>query len=198
MSDAIYYHKLWDAQVREEVIRWWKQLHGLQDEGGRHFRVNQRGARAELRRSDTLDAVLLTEGFRNLWQALGKIDRQQSRDMIAWACVAAALAEVRQLPTEKTRTFAQCLGAQKEKTGKPLMSELRFAQLQKSHTGDDFLKRLRRALALINKTAPVLSLTDNILHWFGEQQGNLGTKPMDRLAARWASDYFTAVSIYEK
>lgn len=198
MSDAVYYHKLWDERVQKEVDHWWKQLHGLKVEGASPSRVNQRGARAELRRSDTLDAVLLTEGFRNLWQGLGKTGRRRDRDLLAWACVAAALAEVRGQPSAKNTTFAQCLGAQKEKTGKPLMSELRFAQLQKSHSGDDFLRRLRRALALINKTAPVLSLADNILHWFGEQQDNLGVKPMDRLAVRWASDYFTAVSTYEK
>lgn len=198
MSKALYYHKLWNERIREEVTRWWKQLHGLYDEDASHSGLNQRGARAELRRSDTLDAVLLTEGFRNLWQVLGQTGQRRDQDMLAWACVAAALAEVRGQPATKSATFAQCLGEQKEKTGKPYMSELRFAQLQKSRSGDDFLMRLRRALALINKTAPVLSLTDNILHWFHEQQDNQVSKPMDRLAVRWAADYFTAVSAYGK
>lgn len=186
MSDAPFYFRIREPDAREVLQKWWQQLE------------DQRGERAELRRSETLDAVLLTEGFRNLWQALAQTGQRRERDMLAWACVAAALAEVREQPTAKDMTFARRLGEQKEKTGKPYMSEMRFAQLQKSRSGDDFLRRLRRALALVNKTAPVLSLADNILHWFHEQQGNQSTRPMDRLAVRWATDYFTAVNAYDK
>ncbi|PVY79148.1 CRISPR-associated Cse2 family protein [Tamilnaduibacter salinus] len=186
MSDEPFYFRIKEPSVREAVLEWWQQLD------------KQRGTRAELRRSDTLDAVLLTEGFRNLWQALEQTGQRRDRDMLSWACVAAALAEVREQPTAKDTTFARRLGEQKEKTGKPYMSEMRFAQLQKSRSGDDFLMRLRRALSLINKTAPVLSLADNILHWFQEQQGDQAARPMDRLAVRWATDYFTAVNAYDK
>lgn len=186
MSDAPFYFCLREADTRETLMKWWQKLE------------DQRGSRAELRRSETLEAILLTEGFRNLWQALGQTGRNRQGDILAWACVAAALADVRRQRESKNITFAKCLGEQKERTGKPHMSELRFAQLQKSRSGDDFLKRLRRALALINKAAPILSLADNILHWFHEQQSHQGAKPMDRLAARWATDYFTAVSAYDK
>ena len=186
MSDAPYYFRIREPSNREVLLKWWQEL------------GDRRGERAELRRSDTLDAVLLCEGFRHLWQALAQTGQCRERDMLAWACVAAALAEVREQPTDEGMTFARRLGTQKEKTGKPYMSEMRFAQLQKSRSGDDFLRRLRRALALVNKAAPVLSLADNILHWFYEQQGNMGTKPTDRLAVRWATDYFTAVNVYNK
>lgn len=196
MSKRFYY--LRDDQVRKVVATWWSRLHGVENKRSDLQQANQRGARAELRRSKSLDAVLLTEGFRNLWQALVDTGQYRERDMLAWACVAAALAEVRQQPANESATFARCLGEQKDKTGRPYMSGLRFAQLQKSYSGDDFLMRLRRALALINKTAPVLSLTDNILHWFHEQRDNQGARPTDRLAVRWATDYFTAVSAYEK
>ncbi len=196
MSRKFYY--LRDDQVRKVVATWWARLHGIDNKSAAPQQANQRGARAELRRSKSLDAVLLTEGFRNLWQALLETGQCRERDMLAWACVAAALAEVRQQPTNESATFAQCLGEQKERTGRPYMSELRFAQLQKSRSGDDFLMRVRRALALINKTAPVLSLADNIMHWFHEQRDNQSAPPTDRLAVRWATDYFTAVSAYEK
>lgn len=182
MSDSPFYFRIKDPGAREAVLAWWHQLQG------------QRGQRAELRRSKTLDAVLLSEGFRKLWQALAPTGQRRDRDIMAWACVAAALAEIREQTANKQATFARCLGEQKEKTGKPYMSEMRFAQLQKSRNGDDFLMRLRRALALINKTAPVLSLADNILHWFSEQQGNQSARPMDRLAVRWATDYFRAIT----
>jgi CRISPR system Cascade subunit CasB len=186
MSEYQFYFSIKEPSAREAVLKWWKKLE------------EQRGDRAELRRGDTLDAVLLTEGFRKLWQTLGQTGQYRESDMLAWACVAAALADVREQPATKNATFAQCLGDQKENTGKPCMSELRFAQLQKSRSGDDFLMRLRRALALINKTAPVLSLADNILHWFQEQRNNRGARPMDRLAVRWATEYFTAISAYKR
>lgn len=198
MSEVFYYHRLKDKEVRTVVLQWWQRLHGLQESDDGQFRANQRGARAELRRSDSLDALLLTEGFRNLWQALGQTGQRRDKDMLAWSCVAAALAEVRGPAAAKEASFAQCLGEQKGTTGKPYMSELRFSQLQKSRSGDDFLRRMRRALALIDQTAPVLSLADGILHWFDEQQGNKSSRPLNRLAVRWATEYFTALSSYTK
>ncbi|MCX2842583.1 type I-E CRISPR-associated protein Cse2/CasB [Microbulbifer thermotolerans] len=198
MSETPYYQKLKDENVRVVVLHWWEKLQGINPHERNKKQGNQRGARAELRRCYSLDAVLLTEAFRNLWMALAQTGRRRDRDILAWACVAAALAEVRGQPDDKTVTFAKCLGAQKEKSGKPFMSELRFARLQKSRDGDDFLTRLRRALALINKKAPVLSLADDILHWFYEHEGHQSARPMDRLAVRWATDYFTALSAYSK
>lgn len=186
MSEGLRYIRLRSKAARDQVMRWWKDLE------------DHRGIRAELRRCESLDAVLLTEGFRNLWSRLADAGAPYDRDMLAWACVAAALADVREQPHGKAGTFAQCLGTQKEKTGKPCISELRFAQLQKSRDGNSFLRRLRRALALIDKTAPVLSLTDNILHWFRELEGAEYQRPMDRLAVRWATDYFTAINAYDK
>ncbi|MBA4720468.1 MAG: type I-E CRISPR-associated protein Cse2/CasB [Alcanivorax sp.] len=186
MSNTTFSYPLRDKAAREGVLRWWSNLE------------HQRGARAELRRCHTVDAVLLTEGFRNLWQALEHSEGRRDTDMLAWACVAAALAAVRQEPADKNRTLAECLGAQKEKTGKPCVSELRFAQLQKSRDQDAFLRRLRRALALIGKTAPVLSLAESVLLWFREQKGDRAWKPQDRLAVRWATDYFTTVSAYDR
>lgn len=192
MNESPSYQKLKDEQVRAVVLQWWEQLQGL------HENTNQRAARSELRRCQSLDAVLLSEGFGALWLALGKTGRRRNRDILAWACVAAALAEVRKQPENENATFARCLGAEKENSGKPCMSELRFARLQKSRDGNDFLMRLRRALALINKTAPVLSLADDILQWFHEKQGYQDFAPADRLSVRWATDYFTALSTYSK
>lgn len=200
MSDFPNYRIIRDDRVQRVVLRWWGQLQGISDptDKSSHANVNQRAARAELRRCRTVDSVLLSEAFRNLWQALESTGQRRQGDILAWACVAAALAEVREQPDDKKRTFAACLGSQKEATGKPYVSELRFAQLQKSRDQDSFLRRLRRALALINKKAPVLSLADSILLWYREQAGAIEKHPMHRLAVRWATDYFTAVTAYDK
>jgi CRISPR system Cascade subunit CasB len=122
-------------------------------------------------------------------------DTDYPGDMIAWATVAAVLADVR---SNSEIPFAAALGSQKEKTGKPYMSELRFSQLQKSTDSDSFLRRSRRSVALLGRKANVLSLADSILHWHREQQGHFAAKPQHRLAVRWATDYFTAMSEYQR
>ena len=71
------------------------------------------------------------------------------------------------------------------------MSELRFQQLQKSQTTDDFFRRVCRAVSLLKGKAPVLSLADDILHWLREHRYGPASKATDRLAVRWASDYYT-------
>ncbi|MBA3981734.1 MAG: type I-E CRISPR-associated protein Cse2/CasB [Alcanivorax sp.] len=186
MTDKIRYQALRDDDLRKVVWSWWTTLQ----------EPRSRGAKAELRRGDSVEAALMTEGFRNLWQALGETGQRNDGAMLAWACVAAVLAGVRD---GRPTSFAYSLGSEKErKSGKPYMSELRFAQLQKSRDADAFLRRLRRAVALLDRQAHVLSLADSILHWHREQQGELAHKPTDRLAVRWASDYFTALGTYSR
>lgn len=194
MSQKYYYHMLRNDYLRSQVWGWWARLHGQGET--EYVGPSFRGVRAELRRCHTPDDVLLTEGFRLLWTAVTKEEGDPHGDMIGWATVAAALADVRANNSEKS--FAAALGSDKEKTGKPYVSELRFSQLQKSADSDSFLRRTRRAVALLGRTANVLSLTDSILHWHKEKQGHYPEKPSHRLAVRWATDYFTAMSAYQR
>lgn len=183
MSGIEGFAVLRDQALRSEIEAWWEWLQ------------NQRGAKAELRRCDTVEAVLLCGAFRKLWVGLAATGQRREKDLLAWASVAATLAEVKNKDGAE-HSFAARLGCQKEKTGKPLVSELRFAQLQKSRDNNTFLRRLRRALALVERKAPLLSLADSVLLWHQEQSGRQSHKPTDRLAVRWAMDYFTALDSY--
>ncbi|WP_300498484.1 type I-E CRISPR-associated protein Cse2/CasB [Marinobacter sp.] len=199
-SRKVYYQVLCDEAQRRRLLVWWARLHG------QHSLLEQlvgEGAppsfpsaqRAELRRCHTVDDVLLTEGFRNLWFSLDAETQKNEAGMLACGMVAGALADVRQ--HDASNSFAAALGSQKEKTGKPYASELRFAQLQKSDGMDSFLRRCRRSIALLGGTVNVTSLADGILHWAREHQGTT-TAANQRLAVRWATDYFTALAEYQK
>jgi len=72
------------------------------------------------------------------------------------------------------------------------MSELRFQQLQKSTSIDDFYRRIIRAIQLLNGQVNILSLANDIIHWHKEFEHQSSASPANRLAVRWATDYFTA------
>lgn len=200
-SKKVYYQVLRDESQQRRVLTWWARL---QNQTPLLQQMFSEGAppplppaqRAELRRCHTVDDVLMTEGFRNLWFAVGTDSLSTEADMLAWGMVAGALAEVRQ--HDASEPFAAAMGEQKEKTGKPYVSELRFAQLQKSDGVDTFLRRCRRSIALLGKRAHVTSLADGILHWAREHQDSASSPVNQRLAVRWATDYFTALAKYQK
>ena len=72
------------------------------------------------------------------------------------------------------------------------MSELRFQQLQKSRSSEEFFRRICRAIALLGGIANVAAVTNDILHWLKEYRTAPARKPEQRLAVRWATDYYTA------
>ncbi len=124
------------------------------------------------------------------------------------AAVAGALAHVKQnkqvasrlynskTDDSKTRdvSFAEQLATPLEGKGKAPMSELRFQQLQKSKTPEDFYRRILRAIRLLNGNVNIISLANDIKHWHREFEHVTVSPPAKRLAVRWATDYFTALS----
>lgn len=205
-----YLFVLWDRDpeqsrlIHAAVRNWWRRLHGeTEDDTGTRAPGWPAGVRAMLRRAPDPDSALLTEGFRHLWLALPPKWRQ-SRDMLAWGCVAAVLADVRR--DDARRSFAAAMGSEPDQdAGKPCVSELRFAQLQRCSDLGEFMKRIRRVLPLLsrdksrsNVRVNVLSLADNILHWHREKSGQLSRLPERRLAVRWATDYFSELARYQR
>ncbi|WP_192035590.1 type I-E CRISPR-associated protein Cse2/CasB [Halomonas sp. YLGW01] len=200
--------RLLSDDERRVVRLWWQRL-TLSDAEARERRLPPpwpRGVRAVLRRCATPEAAVLTEGFRKLWQMLdvdaaepADMPAYRRRDMQAWASVATVLAE---LGSEKSAaTLGHRFGEQKAETGKPLVSELRFQQLQQSHTSDELTRRLRRGLALVGKEGiSAVNLADDILLWHREQASDLprSRRTDDRLAFRWAHDYFTTLATYQR
>ena len=174
------YRRLTDEDS-ERLINWWRRLQ------------DNPGERAQLRRADSPSDALLTTAFAQFLRQMPGywgVDSGAGILLSDAASVATILARVKE--HVEGRSFAKTLGMPKEVGGKAVMSELRFQQLQKSRTEDEFFLRLCRALALLDGKVNIISLADNILHWLREYRFAPATRPQNRLAVKWASDYYSA------
>lgn len=166
---------------------------------------DNRGDRARLRRAEGPEDILLTDAFFHFLEKMS--DTGLWRDeMLISASVAGALSHVKnhKLSTSRihksketnseyqTASFAEQLATPIEGKNKAPMSELRFQQLQKSKTIDDFYRRILRAIRLLDGNVNILSLANDIIHWHREFEHTIDRNPNNRLAVRWANDYFTA------
>lgn len=154
-----------------------------------------RGARASLRRSNTINEICLSDGFRTLLMqthTLWQIDGQEWR-ITALALIAALAAEIKTVT--KDRPFAAQLG---HKDGeKPVMSVQRFRRLSSVKTPNDLLRQLRRAIKLLRGTVTLRSLAEDIFHWCQEQDDLQNHKcrrqrPTEFIHIRWALEYYHA------
>lgn len=195
MESKIYYHSALLNRCPElagEVLRWWRTMAPQDvDEGSSTPRINTK-RRAELNRCGDPAQVMLTEGFRALLEKItdqlaeADVDYQLTDyDFEALACAAGLLARIRQ---SDQKSFASGLG--NIENDKPVVSELRFQQLQTAISGDDFYRRMQRLLAQLGKTANVLSVFDDVLCWFAEHHSQQPRTSEKRLAVRWAIDYY--------
>lgn len=155
---------------------------------------DNRGDRARLRRGENPEDILLTEAFFHFLEKMPvgfphKLPDEQR--LFVSAAIAGLLAHVKQ-DNEKFN-FAKQLATPSEGKTKAPMSELRFQQLQKSRTTDDFYRRILRAIRLLDGNVNIPSLANDIIHWHREFEKQLDRHPAKRLAVRWASDYFTAL-----
>ncbi len=168
---------------------------------------DNRGDRARLRRAESPEDILLTDAF---FHFLAKMPEQwqQSKPMLTSASIAGALSHVKtdkriasriynskdSDAPKKTASFAEQLATPFEGKSKAPMSELRFQQLQKSPTTDDFYRRIIRAIRLLGGNVNIISLANDIIHWHREFECQADHRqPANRLAVRWATDYFTAL-----
>ena len=170
-----------------------------------HWLDDNRGDRARLRRAERADDVLLTDAFFN-FQRMMPESWQESKQIFHSAAVAGVLSHIkadRQIaskgyqPKDKKKprriaSFAEQLATPLEGKKSP-MSELRFQQLQKSRTTDDFYRHIIRAIRLLDGKVNIVSLADDILHWHWEFNNQPDRNPANRLAVRWATDYFTVL-----
>jgi len=171
---------------------------------------SNRGDRARLRRAESPEDILLTDAFFHFLDKMNKASPQwsQNKPMLTSAGIAGALSHVKtdkQTPSKlynstatdtpkKSASFAEQLATPFEGKSKAPMSELRFQQLQKSPTTDDFYRRIIRAIRLLGGNVNIISLANDIIHWHREFECQVDHRqPANRLAVRWATDYFTAL-----
>jgi CRISPR system Cascade subunit CasB len=166
-----------------------------------HWLDDNRGDRARLRRAERPEDILLTDAFYHFLEKMSENWRKK-KNIFTSAAVAGLLAHIkedRQTLSEiyenkpkKMASFAEQL-AGPTKRKKPPMSELRFQQLQKSRTTGDFYRRVLRAIRLLDGKVNIPSLANDIIHWHQEFNNQIDHKPSNRLAVRWATDYFTVL-----
>lgn len=184
-------------QYGNTVLRWWQSMFldaaTLKEKGIISAPTSHK---AQLKRCDSTDAVMLQEGFRALWLALlEKGLEDTSQNLEAWATVAAILVHIKQDNGEKLATQA---GKKVDKHGqitdKSIVSELRFAKLQNAPTPDDFLKRLRRIVQQLDGKVSPTKVAGDILQWFDEHYAWVPRKADKRISVRWAMDYYQSAS----
>jgi len=172
-----YYYSFRNEDDHNKLRAWWSYL------------KNNRGWRAELRRAENPGDVLLTQGFRHLCFELAGWWTQEPR-LLGMAAVAGMLSHV-ELNNESMSFAAQCAANSEKSRDKPIMSELRFSQLQKSRTIDELYIRMVRAIRLLGKQANIISIADSIFHWVSEMvDGDIDNDPRKRILVRWGMDYY--------
>ena len=176
------------------ALRWWKSMYAsageLKKEG---IQAAPTAWKAELKRAESIDAVLLTQGFRALWISLSSEitegnEKQVSHNMFGWAMVAGALVSITE---NHAQSFAKLAG-KKGDGEKPVVSEMRFAQLQQAQTPEEFLRRIRRILKQLKGKASVTQLAKDTCNWYQELTSNYPRQADKRIAVRWAMDYYQA------
>ncbi|MCP4115901.1 MAG: type I-E CRISPR-associated protein Cse2/CasB [Desulfobacteraceae bacterium] len=153
IETGVYYK--WKEGQRDAVWEWWKLLQN------RKLSV-QRAHRARLRRCHSPDQVMLERGFHELL-----------RDYVSWpayqirgvAMVAGLLAHAKESDSPKGELFGRQLARSKKGSDTPVLSELRFNQLQKARQPEDIYRLLRRIILLLDREVNVLSLAEFILAW---------------------------------
>jgi len=156
--------------------------------------------RARLRRAENPEDVLLTEAFFHFLNFMpemfpkgymgNRCQFSEEQRFYVLALIAGLLSHAKQ--NNETSSFAkQLAGIGKDRAP---MSELRFRQLLKSPNHNDFYRRMIRAIHLLDGSVNVISLANDIVQWFWEyEQKEFDRQPSNRLAVRWATDYFTAL-----
>ncbi|WP_445365117.1 type I-E CRISPR-associated protein Cse1/CasA [Microbulbifer sp. ANSA001] len=157
-----------------------------------------RADRARLRRAvEPMDA-LVTSAFIRFLKAMP--DRWQNNEDIRLedaALVATLAAHVSSdTPRDVAKTIAHSLATVDEGNGRPVMSEMRFSQLQRSRDTPEFYRRLVRALRLLSGKADIASLANDLLHWQHERRVAPVRNVRERLAVRWATDYYARLLDY--
>lgn len=186
-----------DEHSKNVVLRWWQSMalpeSALQSLG---VRPAPSAFKARLKRCQSTDAVVLTDGFRALWLQLDEAMTAQAKGstLECWATIAAVLAYVKNDGADNLATAAGKI----VDSDKSRVSELRFAQLQNAKTPADFFRRLRRVVQQLSGDVNVKTLAANIHQWFNEHYQFRPVPADKRIAVIWAMDYYRAAAAAAK
>ena len=175
------------------AMNWWRSISLPLDQlKAKNLSPAPSAYKATIKRCDSLDGIMLTEGFRSLWLSLpDDVINDGGKNLERWALIAGVLVYVKD---GKSEGIAKSAGTKKEGSEKSIVSEMRFSQLQSAKAAEDFYRRLRRILQQVDGKVSPESLIKDIDNWFCEQDDVYPRKPENRLAVQWAMDYYRAVA----
>lgn len=182
-----------DSKTEIILLRWWQSMFmspkQLKEKG---IIPAPSTCKAQLKRCENVEMAMLTEGFRDLWFSLpDEISLSESPAKLEyWATMAAALVYVK---SNSGITLAVAAG-KKGGGNKPVVSELRFSQLQNAKTPNELLRRLRQILQKVKGNISVLALARDIEEWFAEYGQLQPCKADKRIKVKWVMDYYRAAS----
>jgi len=152
-----------DSPHAKTLLEWFEDLR------------DNRGDRAALRRCHQPLEVLFVPAYHHLYQKLRQHgDLQPGRLPV----VAGLLAHVKQ--HQGRHNLAQQMAIPEQGASKPPVSELRFRRLLQTGSDDELFADLRRMLELLEGTANIFSLANDVYFWG------------DKVRRSWAYDYFGA------
>ncbi len=185
-----------NKDAKTAVSRWWKSMMLSPTE------LKQIGLipaptvfKAQLRRCDSDESAILSEGFRALWSALPEeVTDKSAYTMTTWSVIAQVLVFVKK---DTGNSIAFDTG-KKESGDKSVVSELRFAKLQNAKTSEELVIRLRRILQQLEGKSSPMKMAIDIERWFYEKSNTQPYKASERIAVRWAMDYYKSASVKRK
>lgn len=147
----------------QRLLEWWEELD------------KNRGDRAALRRTSSVEQVMFNPGFHRLWRKLR--DTRWSRHEGA-ALIAALAARVNYHDPRKS--FAAQLGSPPAGREKAAFSGLRFRRLLQANDPNDLLQACSRAIAMCDGRVNLTNLAESAYWW------------NDGVRKKWAFDYYDA------
>lgn len=149
------------------ALDWWRGLQGKGDK-----RRPDRAALAGLRRCRSPLEAAMVPAFHDLRRRLPRTDP----DRLAAAAI--VLAHVREDAGPGAKV-ARLLGPTDQKDDNSgAMTYGRFRSLLQADTPEELIRAMRRAVQLLNGSAPVADLAESVIYWG------------DRVRRRWAFEFF--------
>lgn len=180
-------------EEQAETLRdWWEALDPPQENAaGRRFHVGRKD-RAELRRAESLAVVRLHPAFVQLAARLAVCAGRdwQRQDTTVFALLAGLLPWIEEA-TQDGRRWAHWAGQTEGE--RPVLSTLRFEQIQRCETEDELFQLLRRTLSLLGHRLDIVQLAEDLLAWVAEHRLHFAVDPRFVIRARWADDYYRAL-----